>query len=240
METLQEAAAWLSVSERKEASITEAVRQDPRRGLKRYLLLKYLQVLVLPQGNEVLVALGALASLYTVVLLRSPTVSRKASTVLLGQLAWADGLVVARWCLGALRCAVEDRGALAGLEVGFLSSSHNASLLFLSCVSLEALLVTWRPVETRRIRTVHAARLASALVWLAVVTELLVLRAADHSWDLQPQDPLLWTLLWGSLVFATSLRLFFLCLRGVMWLVNVWVCYTLFFYTPQRRKSCFH
>ena len=213
---------------------------DHRGALKRYLLLKYLQVLLLPGRNEALVTLGALASLHTAVLLRSPRVSRKASTVLLGQLAWADGLAVARWGLGALGWAVEDCGALAELGSGLSISHHHASLLFLSCLSLEALLVTRRPVESRRLRTVRSARLACALVWTAVTAELLVLQAAGHGQDLHLHGPLLGLVLRGCLRIAPFLCVFSHCLRGALWLANAGVYYTLFYRTPQRRKSCFH
>lgn len=213
---------------------------DPRGGLKRYLLLKYLQVLVLPGGNEVLATVGALASLYTAMLLCSPRVSRKASTVLLGQLAWTDALVGARWGLRALGWAVEDLGTLSKLRSGLLVSHQHASLLFLSCLSLEALLVTWRPVESRSLRTVHGARLARTLVWTAVVAELLVLQTAGHGQDLHPQGALLGLVLQGCLLIAPSLCVFSHCLRGALWLANAWVYYRLFYYPPQRRKSCFH
>ncbi|XP_064184400.1 type-1 angiotensin II receptor-like [Anguilla rostrata] len=241
MKTIKEVSAQPLGSKQMEASVPGAVSRDPRGGLKRYLLLKYLQVLVLPLGNEVLLTLGALASLYTAVLLLcSPHVSRKASTVLLSQLPWADGLVVACWGLGALGWAVEDRGALAKLGSKLLSANQHASLLFLSCLSLEALLVTWRPVESRRLRTVRGARLACTLVWTAVMVELLVLQAAEHAQDLYPQGPLLGLVLRGCLLIAPFLRVFSHCLRGALWLGNAWVYYTLFTYSPQHRKSHFH
>ncbi|KAJ8394380.1 hypothetical protein AAFF_G00045910 [Aldrovandia affinis] len=240
METMKEVTAQLSTSKKIEASVPGAALPDPRSGLKRYLMLKYLQALALPLANELLVALGALASLYTAMLLCSPRVSRKASTVLLGQLAWADGLAVAHWGLGALGWAVDEPGALATLGSGLLSSNQHASLLFLSCLSLEAVLVTRRPVESRRLRTVHGARLASRLVWAAVLAELLVLQAAEHSRALDPQGPFLGSALRGCLLAAPLLRAFSHCLRGALWLANTWVYYTLFFHAPPRRKSCFH
>ncbi|KAI1898924.1 hypothetical protein AGOR_G00077400 [Albula goreensis] len=224
----------------RETSFLGAVFRDPRGRLKRYLLLKYLQVLVLPLGNEVLVSLGALASLYTAVLLCSPRVSRKASTVLLGQLAWADSLVAARWGLEALGWAMEEHGALVALGRGLLSSNQQASLLFLSCLSLEALLVTRRPEESRQLRTVHCARLASALVWAVVVAELMVLQATEQDWGLDPRESLLGLVLQGCLLVAPLIRVLSYCLRGVLWLANAWVYYTLFYHTPQRKKSCFH
>ncbi|XP_061093005.1 uncharacterized protein LOC133125251 [Conger conger] len=240
METMKDVTAALLGSKQMEASVVGAVFWDPRAGLKSYLLLKYLQVLVLPGGNEALVTLGALASLYTAVLLRSPRVSRKASTVLLGQLAWADGLVAARWGLGMLGWAVEDRGALAKLGSGLSISHQHASLLFLSYLSLEALLVTWWPGESRRLRTVHSARLACALVWTAVMVELLVLQAAGLGQDLLPQGLLLGLVHQGCLRIAPFICVFSHCLRGALWLANAGVYYTLFHCTPQRRKSCFH
>ncbi|KAJ8338340.1 hypothetical protein SKAU_G00373060 [Synaphobranchus kaupii] len=240
METIKEVTAQLLGSKQMEAIVPGAVLRDPRARLKRYLLLKYLQVLVLPLGNELLVTLGALASLYTAMLLRSPRVSHKASTVLLGQLAWADSLVVAHWGLGVLGWTLEERVALAKLGSGLLSSNQHASLLFLSCLSLEALLVTWRPVESRRLRTVRSARLASTLVWAAVIAELLVLQASVHGQDLHPHGPLLGLMLRGCLLIAPFLHAFSLCLSGVLWLANAWVYYTVFYHTPQRRKSCFH
>ncbi|XP_018592757.1 uncharacterized protein LOC108925380 [Scleropages formosus] len=217
-----------------ESVSTRAASGDPRSTLRRYLLLKYVQVLLLPQGNKLLLALGALASLRAALLLSSPRVSSKASSVLLGQLAAADGLLLLHWSLGALG------GLLGNLTEGLLDTHHLVSLLFLSCLSLEALLVMRHAEQSRRLRTVRCARLASAAVWALGLGELLALRAAEHRDTLGLWVPLAAPLFSICMVVAPLLATLSHCLKGALWLANTWIYYTLFCKNPPRRKSSFH
>ncbi|XP_066571399.1 type-1 angiotensin II receptor isoform X2 [Amia ocellicauda] len=214
---------------------------DPRSTLRRYLLLKYLQVLVLPSGNTLVSSLGMLGSMCAALLLRLPSVSRKASTVLLSQLAWADGLVLLCRGLAALPVAME------GLGQGLLAANGHASLLFLSCLSLEALLVTLCPVESRGLRTASFARLASTVIWVAVLGELAVLQAADyHGDELGPTSLPGEASHLAKLVFqvcqqvAPLLRILSHGLGAALWLINAYVHYTVFYHAPLRRTCSFH
>ncbi|KAL4648823.1 hypothetical protein GN956_G6898 [Arapaima gigas] len=224
----------LSAYKQAESQMTCTASGDLRSSLRRYLLLKYVQILVLPQGNELLLALGALTSLHTALLLRSPRISSKSSSVLLRQLAAADGLLLLHWGLGALV------GVLGTVAHGLLESHHLTSLLFLSCLSLEALLVTRHAERSRWLRTVHCARLASTAVWAVVLGELMVLQAAEHSDTLGMLVPLATPLFRVCVLVAPQLNTLSRCLRGALWLVNTWVYYTLFCKTTPRRRSCFH
>lgn len=234
----------------------------PRGEVRRFLLLKYIQILLLPLGNEVLLAVGALASLYTLLLLSSPRFSRKASTVLLGQLAWADGLLLLRWSLGlesglglgdvrlSLGC---DTEATPWLMRGLLLEAHHlASLLLLSCMSLEALLVSRWAAESRHVRTAQRARLACALIWTGVALQL-CLQMAGHccshdltSWEVDGEtkmDVLVQLIRGFAQVCSTLAPLSYALTQGmqaVLWVANTWVLFAVFYSKTQKSKSCFH
>ncbi|XP_015207055.2 type-1 angiotensin II receptor-like [Lepisosteus oculatus] len=210
---------------------------DPRYALKRYLLLKYLQVLVLPSGNGLVSTLGLLGSLYAGLLLRSPCVSRKASTVLLSQLAWADGLVLLHRGLGVLQG--QAGGPLEGLRRGLLTANEHASVLLLSCLSLEAFLVILRPVESRALRTAHSAQLACTAIWAAVLGELATLQAAGSGFH-GDEGSVLSLVLQICLQVAPLLRLLSRGLGGFLWLSNAYIYYALYNHSHLRRKGNFH
>lgn len=228
----------------------------PRGALRRFLLLKYVQTLLLPLGNELLLAVGALASLHTLLLLSSPRLSRKSSTVLLGQLAWADGLLLLRWSLGlesGLRvgkswlCLGGGVEAMTWTKEGLLDAHHLASLLLLSCVSLEALLVSHWAAESRHVRTVRRARHGSALIWTGVVLQLAVQLVGHGAQVGEPEVD-------GRLNADVDSRVFMqICvtlapllytvkqgLLALLWLMNTWVLFTVFYRKPQKGKSCYH
>lgn len=168
-------------------------------------------MLLFPCGAVLPLLVGCVFSLQALLLLRSPHLSTKPSTVLLGQLALIDSLLLLHWGLG-LGLAMEV-GLGLGMEVGLgkalwrpealcvlcqelLDAHHLASLLLLGLLGLEAVLVSRWPLQTRRLRTAHSARLACTLVWTLVLFKLLVLQASQlhhslvpHSADLTPPDP---------------------------------------------------
>lgn len=57
------------------------------------------------------------------------------------------------------------------LRQNFQIANIHVSSLSLSCVSLEAFLITFLPVETCRIMMVRSARMASKIIWNTVTTE---------------------------------------------------------------------
>ncbi|KAL7886031.1 hypothetical protein AOLI_G00063260 [Acnodon oligacanthus] len=214
---------------------------DPHSILHHFVLLKYLQVMTLPLMNGLLLGIGALASLYTALLPNSPRASRKASSVLLGQLAQADSLLLLHWGLGAVRPALGvPQEALEGLEHGLLASHCLASLLLLGCVSLEALLVCRRPAETRSLRTVHCARLASTAVWAVVALEFVVHRTSEYQSALRDQGGFITLLVLTCTFLAPFFQILSFCVTLMLWLANTWTCYTIFCYKPQRQTSCYH
>lgn len=228
----------------------------PRCTLRRFLLLKYIQTLLLPLGNELLLAAGALASLHTLLVLTSPCLSRKASTVLLGQLAWADGLLLLRWGLdlesglglGKVWLSLSGVEATPWLKSGLLEAHHLSSLLLLSCVSLEALLVSRWAEESRHLRTVQGARLASALIWTGVALQLAVQLVGHCAQTSKAEGGSESDMAGGSVrvlmqVCATMAPLTHLLMRGLqalLWLANTWVLYQVFYRKSQKGKSCFH
>lgn len=57
------------------------------------------------------------------------------------------------------------------LRQNFQIANIHVSSLLLSCVSLEAFLITFLPVETCHIRMVRSARMASKIIWITITTE---------------------------------------------------------------------
>ncbi|NXP19665.1 GP183 protein, partial [Scytalopus superciliaris] len=148
--------------------------------LRRYLALKYIQYLVLSSSHAVSTALGLLGSAYAAVTLRSAKVSCKSTTVLISSLAKADLLVVPSLALEAgTRALGAAAPAAASLARNLLAANAHASRALLSCVALEAYLITFVPVPSRRLRTVSNARLLCTAVWLLVAAECALLQADD-------------------------------------------------------------
>lgn len=164
-----------------------------RRWLRRFLLLKLVTVLLFPHGAGLPLLVGCIFSLPALLLLRSPHVSTKPSTVFLAQLALSDSLVLLHWALRvgtALARGVRDviwevdislmkeedslwwRDAVSVLCQQLLDAHHLASLLLLGLLGLEATLVSRWPLQTRRFRTSHWAQLSCSLVWMLALLEL--------------------------------------------------------------------
>uniref|UniRef100_A0A3Q3FLQ3 Uncharacterized protein n=1 Tax=Labrus bergylta TaxID=56723 RepID=A0A3Q3FLQ3_9LABR len=173
------------------------------------------------------------AHLQALLLLHSPHISTKPSTVLLGQLALADGLVLLNWL-----------EAVSVLCQQLLDAHHLASLLLLGLLGLEATLVSRWPQQTRRFRTSHCAQLSCSLVWVLVLLELLVLLHSKVLQDSRTQTDLSplensQTFSLGSWPFI-SLPPFSSCLRRTLWLLNLWLHYVFLCGKQQKRRSSFH
>ncbi|XP_071397419.1 uncharacterized protein [Centroberyx affinis] len=245
-------------------SVQEGALSGPRGLLRRFLLLKLVTVLLFPHGAGLPLLVGCMSSLQALLLLRSPLISTKPSTVFLGRLALTDGLLLLHW---ALRLGASlGRWVEAGLEVEMglvkegesvwwweavsvlcqrlLDAHHLASLLLLGLLGLEATLVSRWPLQTRRFRTSHWAQLSCSLVLVLVLLELLLLLASKLHQDSGPQtnslalqDPQTASL---SLAPPSSLPTVSICLRRALWLVNSWLHYAVLYSKPKRRKSYFH
>ncbi|XP_052027492.1 uncharacterized protein LOC127675406 [Apodemus sylvaticus] len=143
--------------------------------LRRYLMFKYIQYLVLPSPNIVITLLGSLASIYAMLILTFPSVSRKSTAVFIGSIAQADILVGCRMFSAVSACMIRSEPSSASfqsaLRQNFQIANIDASSLLLSCVSLEAFLITFLLVETRHIRNVRCARVASKIIWAVVIIE---------------------------------------------------------------------
>ncbi|KAM9741024.1 uncharacterized protein ACNS7B_012273 [Menidia menidia] len=210
-----------------------------REWLRSFLLLKVVTVLVFPHEAVLPLLAGCACSLRAaLLLLRSPNVSAKPSTVFLAQLALADGLVLLQWAvrLGAgLLLGTESeagceerafcrRDAVSAVCQHLLDAHHLASLLLLGLLGLEALLVTRWPLQTRRLRTSRWAQLSCRLVWALVLLELVSLlhfRILKQDFNL-------------SILPALSV-----CLRKTLWLMDSWLHYAVFVNKPPRKKSSF-
>ncbi|XP_030595960.1 uncharacterized protein LOC115787406 [Archocentrus centrarchus] len=236
-----------------------------KRWLRRFLLLKLVTVLLFPHGVSFPLLLGCVFSLRALLLLRSPYISTKPSTVLLSQLALTDSLVLLHWAL-RLGATVGRwmEGAGYEVEVSFMKKGKSdwwkeatnvlchqlldahqlASLLLLGLLGLEATLVSRWPVQTRRFRTSRWAQLSCCLLWILVLLELMSLL---HSKSLQDfrlhmhpsafQGAQISSL---GMVPPPSLPTFSLYLRKALWLVNSWLHYAIFYGQPLRKKSSYH
>ncbi|XP_034546405.1 uncharacterized protein LOC117817750 [Notolabrus celidotus] len=248
-------------------SVTEGGLSASKEWLRRFLLLKLVTVLLFQgfQGAQLPLLVSCAYSLQALLLLRSPHISIKPSTVLLGQLALADGLVLLSWTLqlGAnLNWWMEEAGfeiqtglmkegasawrreAVSTFCEQLLDAHHLASLLLLGLVGLEATLVSRWPQQTRRFRTSHWAQLSCRLVWILVLTELLFLLHSKLLHNPSPQtypsteeNPQ--TLSLGP-VPLISLPAFSPCLRRTLWLLNLRLHYVFLRGKPKRRKSSYH
>ncbi|KAF1384297.1 hypothetical protein PFLUV_G00116880 [Perca fluviatilis] len=244
-------------------SATEGVLSASRGWLRFFLLLKLVTVLLFPHTAGLPLLVGCVFSLRALLLLRSPHISTKPSTVLLGRLALTDSLVLLHWMLqpGApLVWLMEEAGcetttglmeegesvwwreAVSMLCLQLLDAHHLASLLLLGLLGLEATLVSRWPQQTRRFRTSHWAQLSCSLVWTLVLLELLyslhsqlLTRPQNYFTTLQTSQssPL-------GLVPLPSLPGFSSCLRRTLWLVNLWLHYVVFYSRRKKSKSFFH
>lgn len=142
---------------------------------RRYLAFKYIQYLVLPSTNIIVTLLGLFASLYVTLILMSPSVSRKSTTVFICNMTQADMLVVGSIFSAMIQHVIKNNILLSSfqstLRQNFQIANIHISSLLLSCVSLEAFLITFLPAETRHIRTFRSARVVSKIIWITVITE---------------------------------------------------------------------
>ncbi|XP_072482154.1 uncharacterized protein [Notamacropus eugenii] len=152
-------------------------KRDHMKDLRRYLMFKYLQYLILPFPNVVISLLGLCASLYVVLLLMSPKISRKSTIVFIQNVAQAD-ILVGFSVFAMIQDASQDEKAscsfYTALWQNFQTANAHVSSLLLSCVSLEAFLITFLPAETRHIRTIRSARVVSKFIWISVIAECIV------------------------------------------------------------------
>ncbi|XP_034739754.1 uncharacterized protein LOC117951889 [Etheostoma cragini] len=243
-------------------SATEGVLSASRGWLRLFLLLKLVTVLLFPHTAGLPLLVGCVFSLRALLMLGSPHISTKPSTVLLGRLALTDSLVLLHWMLlpGApLVWLMEEAGcetktgpieegesvwwnkAVSMLCLQLLDAHHLASLLLLGLLGLEATLVSRWPQQTRRFRTSHWAQLSCSLVWTLVLLELLYLL---HSQLLQKSRPQTYfttlQISQSSPLGLPSLPGFSSCLRRTLWLVNLWLHYAVFHSRSKKTKSFFH
>lgn len=233
--------------------------------LRRFLLLKLVTVLLFPHSAGLALLVACMFSLRALLLLRSPRISTKPSTVLLRQLALTDSLVLLHWMLHLgviLAWWMEEAGceitmglmkqeesiwwreAVSLLCQQLLDAHHLASLLLLGLLGLEATLVSRWPQQTRRFRTSRWAHLSCSLVRILVLLELLFslhLKLVQYTQS-QPFLPTLQNSQTPSLgpVPVPSPPPFSSCLRRTLWLVNLWLHYAVLHSKHQRRKSFFH
>nr|XP_004667015.1 P2Y purinoceptor 6-like [Jaculus jaculus] len=143
--------------------------------LRRYLAFKYIQYLVLPSPTIIISLLGLFASLYVMLIFTLPSVSRKPTAVFISNIAQADILVgcsiFSAMIPDVIKSEMLSVSFQSTLKQNFQIANVHASSLFLSCVSLEAFLIIFLPVETRHIRNVRCAKVASQIIWTAIISE---------------------------------------------------------------------
>ncbi|NXE52912.1 CXCR3 protein, partial [Casuarius casuarius] len=151
--------------------------------LRRYLVLKYIQYLVLSSSNAVSTFLGLLGSLYTIILLQSAKVSSKSTTVLISSIAKADILVsvclVSDMIIWTFDVRILSTAFTSALLQNLLTANAHISCLLLSCIAFEAYLITFFPMESRHIRTVKNAKLTSRIVWILITAECVIFQMED-------------------------------------------------------------
>lgn len=246
-----------------QGSVSGGVLSASRGWLRRFLLLKLVLVLLLPHGAGIPLLVGCTLSLRALVLLRSPHISTKPSTVFLGQLALSDSLVLLQWALRLGETLSRwAEGVGREVEVGLvkngelvwwretvsvlcqqlLDAHHLVSLLLLGLLGLEATLVSRWPQQTRKVRTSQWAQFTCTLVWTLVLLELMLSLHFKilHKSRLQTFSSKLHNpqTSHGSLGPLPSLPTFSPCLRKILWLVNLWLQYAVLQYKAQKRKSC--
>lgn len=211
-----------------------------RSWLRGFVLLKMVTVLLFPHRTVLGLVLGCPCSIKASLLLRSPHISTKPSTVLIHQLALTDGLLLLHWALTfghklAMYCEINFQdleifwlnNALTLISSHLLNAHLLASLLFLGLLGLEATFVSRWPLQTRSLRTSHCARLGCTLVWILVLVELIfVVFSKTQSTQSNP-----------CFVHMDTISF---CLRKVFWLCDLWLHYNIIYNKPRKRKSSFH
>ncbi|CAK6974185.1 uncharacterized protein LOC127374990 [Scomber scombrus] len=102
-------------------SVTERGPSTSRGWLRRFLLLKLMTVLLFPNGAGLPLLVCCLFSLRALLFLHSPHISTKPSTVLLGQLALTDSLVLLHWGLRLGATLVSWLRAGCDVETGLMT-----------------------------------------------------------------------------------------------------------------------
>ncbi|XP_056347498.1 uncharacterized protein LOC130253184 [Oenanthe melanoleuca] len=208
-----------------------SMERDHMKDLRRYLALKYIQYLVLSSSNAVSTLLGLLGSAYTMILLQSARVSSKSTAVLISSLAQADTLVLLSLVLGGV-------GVPSLARVLLVANAH-LSCVLLSCVALEAYLITFLPSESRPHRTVSNARLLSRGIWVLVAAECALLlldeqlRASAAS---APCSGALGLLLQLSSTATALLQPLSYTLGILLRIANVYIYYKIFFSMSPRSR----
>lgn len=158
---------------RNPAQFSAFTNQDHMKDFRRHLAFKYIQYLVLPSTNIIICLLGLFASLYVTLTLMSPSVSRKSTAGFICNIAKADILVGYSIFSTIIQDVIkrEISSFRSTLRQNFQIANIHVSSLLLSCVSLEAFLITFLPVKTHHIMTVRSARMASKVGWITVTTE---------------------------------------------------------------------
>ncbi|KFQ39344.1 hypothetical protein N332_14809, partial [Mesitornis unicolor] len=208
--------------------------------LRRYLVLKYIQYLVLSSSNAISTFLGLLGSLYTIIILQSAKVSSKSTVVLISSLAKADILVfisiVSDMVIRTFDVSISSTAFTSALLQNLLTANIHISCLLLSCVAFEAYLITFYPTESRHSRTVKNARLTSRIIWILVTAECALLQNDDllkaTSASASTRSP--HVLLFHLSTAAALLRSLSYFLGILLRIVNVYFYYKIFFSMSNR------
>lgn len=201
--------------------------------LRRYLALKYIQYLVLSSSNAVSTLLGLLGSAYTMILLHSAKVSSKSTAVLISSLAQADVLVLLSLLSELL---LGGFGAAPSLARMLLMANAQVSCVLLSCVAVEAYLITFLPSQSRPYRTVRSARLLCRGIWALVAAECALFLLDELLSASAPSSGTLGLLLQLSSTATALLRSLSYILGILLRIVNVYIYYKIFFsMTPRSR-----
>uniref|UniRef100_A0A8B9SAL8 G-protein coupled receptors family 1 profile domain-containing protein n=1 Tax=Apteryx owenii TaxID=8824 RepID=A0A8B9SAL8_APTOW len=218
-----------------------SMERDHMKDLRRYLVLKYIQYLVLSSSNAVSTFLGLLGSLYTIILLQSAKVSSKSTTVLIASIAKADILVsvcvVSDMIIWTFDVSALSTAFTSALLQNLLTANTHISCLLLSCVAFEAYLITFFPVESRHVRTVKNAKLTSRIIWILITVECVIfqmedfLKANSMSTHISSHCTLLFHFSGRAAVLLRSLSYF---LGIFLRIVNVYFYYKIFFSMSNR------
>uniref|UniRef100_A0A8C3JY37 G-protein coupled receptors family 1 profile domain-containing protein n=1 Tax=Calidris pygmaea TaxID=425635 RepID=A0A8C3JY37_9CHAR len=218
-----------------------SMERDHMKDLRRYLVLKYIQYLVLSSSNAISTFLGLLGSLYTMIILQSAKVSSKSTVVLISSLARADILVsvsiVSEMVVWSFRASVSSMAFTPALLQNLLTANTHISCLLLSCVAFEAYLITFFPTESRHLRTVKNARLTSRIIWILVIAECALFQTDDllkaSSISVPTRSPCV-LLLHFSSAAAALLRSLSYFLGILLRIANVYIYYKIFFSMSNR------
>ncbi|KFV09793.1 hypothetical protein N339_12278, partial [Pterocles gutturalis] len=208
--------------------------------LRRYLVLKYIQYLVLSSSNAISTFLGLLGSLYTLIILQSAKVSSKSTAVLISSLAKADILVavsvVSEMLVWTFDVKTSSTAFTSALPPNLLTANTHISCLLLSCVAFEAYLITFFPTESRHLRTVKNARLTSRFIWMLVTAECALFQTDDllKASGTAPTGSPGVLLFYFSSTAAALLRSLSYFLGIILRIVNVYIYYKIFFSMSNR------